>query len=223
MNTSEGRRRPARSGITVVGTGSAAAAVDRVTVTFGVLVVRADAGAAFQAAAQTATRVLAILADDGADSRSVRTADLTLGPQLEWRDNREFLVGYQAGQRLIVQLSGLAGLERMLSDVATQGGEGVRIDNVQLTPSDPTVALAQAREAAFADARAKATQLADLAGRRLGQLGWIEENRDSGADGVLFGARAAAAGGSAKMPVATGDTTVGTSVTAHWEFTADLD
>jgi uncharacterized protein YggE len=205
-----------RTGITVTGTGSAMAAVDEVTVTLGVSLVRADAGEAFQAAAQTATRVLAILADDGADSRSVRTADLTLGPQVEWRDNREFLVGYQAGQRLIVHLTGLAGLERTLTDVAVRGGEGVRIENVALTPSNPASALAQARAAAFADALVKATQLAELAGRRLGGLSWIDERQDYHQTVPLAMSRRQAA--SDKMPIATGDTAVGASVTAHWSF-----
>lgn len=209
---SQGRR----TGVTVTGHGSAAAAVDRVTVTLGVILVRPDAGAAFQAAAHTATRVMAILADDGADSRSVRTSDLTLGPQIEWRDNRELLVGYQAGQRLIVQLPGLAGLERMLTDVAVGGGEGVRIDSVTLTPSNPEVALREARAIAFGDALAKASHLAGLAGRLLGDLSWIEERQgDEPQPHVMGLARSPMA---ANMPVATGDTVVGASLTARWLF-----
>ncbi|SDO75703.1 hypothetical protein SAMN04515671_1926 [Nakamurella panacisegetis] len=209
-----GRR---RNGITVSGNGSAAAAVDQVAVTFGIAVVRPDAGEAFQGAARTSTRVLAILADDGVDSRAVRTADLTLGPQTEWRDNREVLVGYQAGQRLIVHRTGLAGLERMLSDVAVRGGEGVRIENVTLTPSDPAAALALARVAAFADASAKATQLAELAGRSLGEVTWIDERTENGARDIGF-VGLSAGGGAAKMPVAAGDSVVTASITAHWSF-----
>ena len=205
-----------RSGITVTGNGSAGAAVDEVTVTLGVSVVRPDAGQAFQVAAHTSTRVLAILAEDGADSRAVRTADLTLGPQTEWRDNQEVLVGYHAGQRLIVHLAGLAGLERMLSDVAMRGGEGVRIESVALTPSDPGAALAQARADAYADALAKATQLAELAGRALGQLTWIEEQQLPQSVHAIGLSRSAHK--RAEMPVADGDTVVGTSVTAHWSF-----
>ena len=214
----ERQRGQRRTGITVTGNGSAAAAVDQVTVSLGIAVIRPDAGRAFTAAAHTATRVLAILADDGADSRSVRTADLSLGPQTEWQENHEVLIGYQAGQRLIVQLTGLAGLERMLSDVAVQGGEGVRIDSVTLTPSDPAAALAEARAAAYADALAKATQLAALAGRRLGEIGWIDERPDGRIHLENWGAPLSAGRQLAKMPVATGDTIVSSSVTAHWSF-----
>ncbi len=212
-------RRRARTGVTVTGSGAAAAAVDQVTVTLGVSVTRADAGEAFQAAAHTATRVLAILADDGVDSRSVRTADLTLGPQLEWRDNREFLVGYQAGQRLIIHLIGLAGVDRMLSDLAVRGGDGLRIENVSLTPSNPAAAMREARAAAFADALAKASQLADLGGHMLGELNWIDERNDQPVAVALYGQRSPRE--SAKMPIAAGDALVGVSVTAQWSFAPD--
>ena len=216
----ETTRRARRDGITVTGSGSAAAAVDQVIATFGISVVRADAGEAFQSAANSATRVLAILADDGVDSRSVRTADLTLGPKLEWRDNQEVLVGYQAGQRLVVQLTGLAGVQRMLTDVAMRGGEGVRIDSVSLTPSDPSYALRDARAAAFADALAKASQLAGLAGRMLGDLLWMDERHDSTPVTEMRRApksRPAAA----TMPIAAGDAEVFASVTAHWAFAGE--
>lgn len=203
------------SGITVSGSGSVSVAVDQVTLILGVEVVRPDAGDAFRGAAATATAVLAILAEDGVQSRSVRTANLSLTPRYEYRDNEQHLVGYQAGQQLIVTLIGLAGLDRMLTDIATRAGEGVRIDSVALSAGDTDEAMAQARDAAYRDAIAKAGQLAALAGRALGPVVRIDE-RDHGAPGPI---RSAAFSRSmADMPVATGDTTVQAALTAHWHF-----
>ena len=215
-----GNRPVNRSGVTVTGNGSAAAPVDRVTVTFSISETRPDAGQAFRAAAETATLVLGILADDGADSRSVRTADLTLGPHTQWRNEREHLLGYQATQRLIVSMDGLSRVERMLSDVAGGGGNGVRIEGVALTPSDPAAALVQAREAAVADARAKAEHYAELVGLELGAVRWLEE----GANHVL---RAEAFGSSpmmaAAMPIAGGDAVLSAAVVVHWELADRAD
>lgn len=211
-------RRGSRNGITVIGTGTATAAVDQVAVTIGITETRADAGEAFRAASHTATRVLAILADDGADSRSVRTTDLSLGPRVDWRDGIEHLVGYEAGQRLIVHLEGLSGVERILTDVATQAGNGVRIDSVSLTPSNPVAALREARDTAVADARMKAEQLAALAGRGLGPVVWIDD-RPAGGPSIQHARAMRLASGSAEvMPIAAGDATVTVSVTIHWEF-----
>jgi hypothetical protein len=202
-------------GITVIGSGSAAAAVDQVTISLAVEVARAEPGDAFAMASSTATRLLAILADGGVDARSVRTFDLTLGPRSEYVNGRQQLLGYQAGQRLTVRREGLHGVERLLTDVASLGGDGVRIDGVALTPAHPQEAMAQAREMAFADARAKAEQLARLAGRVLGRVAWIDERPSGGAPRPMMAMRA---GAGEAMPVATGDAHVGVDVTVHWEF-----
>jgi len=209
----ERKRRPA--GITVIGSGTAAAPVDQVSISLGVEVVRAAPGEAFTAAAGTATRLLSILADGGVSSRSVRTSDLTLGPRTEYQNGRQLLLGYQAGQRLTVLLEGLHGIEGLLTDVATLGGEGVRIDGVTLTAGHPQEAMAAAREAAFADATEKARQLATLAGRPLGEVQWIDERPSGGGPRPMMAMRAAAA---EAMPVATGDTQLTTEVTVHWLF-----
>lgn len=202
-------------GITVIGSGSATAAVDRVSISLAVEVVRAEPGDAFAGASVTATRLLAILADDGVDSRSVRTSDLTLGPRTEYANGRQQVLGYQAGQRLTVTLDGLHGIERLLGDVASLGGEGVRIDGVSLTAGHPEQALNQARQAAFEDAAAKAEQFASLAGRPLGRVLSVDERPANGGPRPMM-ARAAAMAES--MPVATGDAEIAVSVTVEWEF-----
>lgn len=202
-------------GVVVVGQGTASAMVDRVTISLAVEVVRAEPGDAWTIASGTATRLLAALADDGVDSRSVRTSDLTLGPRIEYAGNRQQVVGYQAGQRLTVIREGLQGIERLLGDVAALGADGVRIDGVSLTAGHPQEALGRAREAAFADATAKAEQLAALAGRQLGQVLWIDERPDGGAPRPMMAMRAAATD---SMPVATGDAEVSVQLTVHRLF-----
>ncbi len=206
-------------GVTVFGSATVSTPVDRVAITIGVEIIRPDAGEAFRLAADTVTRLLAVLADDGVDARAVRTLDLSLGPRTEWVDNREVLIGYQAGQRLLVKLDGLAGLERLLSDAATRTGHGVRIESVALTAEDADAALEQARERAWAEAVTKAQHLARLAGRMLGPVDWIQEGTADHGPLRRVHAVALAAGGFAKdMPVAGGDTDVTASVGVRWRF-----
>lgn len=204
------------SGITVTGTGRAMAAVDRVTVTLGVEIVRPDAGEAFRTAATSVTGVLAVLADHGVDSRSVRTADLSLGPRRTYRDNEQVISGYEATQRLVVSLDGLATVDRMLTDLVARAGEGLRIDQVALTAGNPRDAESDARTAAMIDAREQATALAALAGRQLGPVVRIVEGPEQGSRPVAMMAYRAA--DSATMPVATGDTTVTVSLSVHFAW-----
>ncbi len=202
--------------ITVIGHGATKAAVDQVELDLGVEVMRDDAGQAFEAAAATVTRVLAILADAGIDSRSVRTLNLRLGPKTQWVDNAERLVGYVAGQRLLASVQGLDGLSRLLSDVATAGLEGVRFDGLTFTTSDSSAARAKARELAMLDARIKAGHLAELGGRSLGKVASIAEVADSGGPRPM--AKMELMRSSAEMPIATGDAEISTSVQVMFQL-----
>lgn len=211
-----------RSGITVVGVGSASAPVDHVTITLVVEVRRADPGDAFRVTAHSATAVLAMLADHGVDSRSVRTSSLSLGPEWAYTDGRNEQVGYQARQELQVSVQGLAGVDRMLTDVATRAGEGVFIGGINLLPGAPDAALAQARAAAFTDAAARAEQLAAMAHRPLGRVEWVDEDGGRGGPEPLVHYRRSAAGAdvAASMPIAGGDATVTVSLVVHYSFAA---
>lgn len=210
------------SGITVDGYGVASTPVDQVVITLGVEIMRPDAGEAFRTAGATVTRMLSILSDNGVDARSVRTAELSLGARTDYRDGAEVLLGYQASQRLIVQLDALGVVETILSEVVARGGVGVRIDSVTLSSADPVAAQRTARNAAFGDAAAKAQQYAELAGRELGPVVRIDETADRGGPVPLSFARSRIATVAGSMPVATGDTEIGVSVTVRWAF-ADVD
>lgn len=217
MDTPNPRSRT-RSGITVLGTGTASSPVDHVTIALGVEAQRADPGDAFRVVATSATALLALLADHGVDSRSVRTSDLSLGPEWEHRDGRSQRVGYQARQDFTVTVEGLAGVDRLLTEVATQVGEGVTIGGITLVSADSDAALARAREAAFRDAAAAAAQLAALADRTLGRVEWLDEGNPGGGPEPRFRRAVALAGSSSPMPIAGGDTTVSVSLVVHYSF-----
>ena len=62
-----------------------------------------------------------------------------------------------------------------VSDLGDALGELLRVDRVTPVVSDPRPLEAQARQAAFEDAHAKADQLAGLAGRPLGRVVEVAE------------------------------------------------
>jgi uncharacterized protein YggE len=207
-----------RSGITVIGTGTASSPVDQVTITLGVEVQRTDPGDAFRVVAGTATALLALLADHGVDSRSVRTSNLTLVPEWDYRDGRNHRIGYQARQDFVVTVEGLAGVDRMLTDVANRAGEGVTIGGISLLSAEPAAAMARARAAAFADASGRAEQLAALAGRTLGPVEWVDEGGPVGGPEPRMYRTAAVSAGAAPMPIAAGDTPVTVTLVVHYSL-----
>ena len=64
----------------------------------------------------------------------------------------------------------------IIDAVARVGGDYIRINGISFTLDDPTAYHGEAREKAMADAEAKAEQLAELAGVKLGKPTYISES-----------------------------------------------
>jgi uncharacterized protein YggE len=125
--------------------------------------------------------------------------------------------GYDVYETVAVTLRNLADAGATISDAAAAGGDATRINGVTFTIEDQSALLAQARDAAFADAKAKAEQYAKLAGRSLGRVSVITEGTSSGG-GVIYPMERSAMSAGAPVPVSPGsqDVTLTTNVT--WEL-----
>ena len=64
----------------------------------------------------------------------------------------------------------------IIDEAAAAGGDLTRIDSIGFTVEDPSPYQDEAREKAVADAAAKAKQLAEVAGIKLGKPVYITEN-----------------------------------------------
>ena len=109
----------------------------------------------------------------------------------------------------------LDGLGELL-DAAVKAG-GNQIQGIRFEISDNSDLLVQARDAAWEDALAKATQLADLAGAELGPALTIQEFSRTprlyeGARAVTFDAQAAA------VPIEAGEQSVQIEVQVTWQM-----
>jgi len=89
---------------------------------------------------------------------------------------------------------------------------------VSFSLQDNQALLEASREAAFADARAKAEQSAVLAGRQLGAVVSISEVSAQPSPPVPFAAEAAADGAAGRLSIAPGQQEVDVQVTVVWEL-----
>ncbi len=64
----------------------------------------------------------------------------------------------------------------IIDAVAAAGGDFARINSIDFSVDDPSAYYEEAREEAMADARAKAEQLAELVGAKLGKATYISES-----------------------------------------------
>ena len=200
--------------VTVTGTGRANVAPDVVRLDLRVGHDAPDVAAALSGAAAGITAVGTVVREHGVADADIRTLDA--GVNQRW-DNTGVAVGFTAQQRLAVTVRELDAVGRILESAAAAVGNALLVDQVRLDVSDRSDGLRQARDAAFADARAKAEQYAALADSPLGAvLGVAEAGSAPVGGGFKLAAMARDMAGG--MPVEGGDLELATSVTVTWEL-----
>ncbi|MCB9631358.1 MAG: SIMPL domain-containing protein [Sandaracinus sp.] len=172
--------RSADQGVLVVGTGHASATPDLAVLRLGVEVRRPTVLEAREAAAAAQTRLLEALRANGVAEERIRTEGLQVQPDFEYSDSGRHLRGYVVSHTVVVRLAVDDRLGPAVDAAITAAGDEVRFDGLQLVLDDPTEARARAREAAVADARRAAEELARLAGVTLGDPIVIEETAVNG-------------------------------------------
>ncbi|HZE65414.1 MAG TPA: SIMPL domain-containing protein [Sporichthyaceae bacterium] len=127
--------------------------------------------------------------------------------------------GYEVMETVAVTIRNLTDAGATISDAAAAGGDATRINGLSFAIDDNTAVLRQARDAAFADAKAKAEQYAKLAGRSLGKVSVITENSSGDGGGVvypMYAARSQAAG--SPVPISAGSQQVTVTNTVVWQL-----
>ena len=207
----EGSARP----IVVVGEASAAARPDRCGLSVSLRAMRDDVGAAIGAVSEVADATFRALREIDISDGDVATVGLNLQP---WMDRESRTVTAQvATYNLTVSVAGIARVPEVVDALTTAAGDALQIHHVVFSHSNPAPLLAPARRAATRDGRARAEQLAQAAGVRLGALLHISEGGAGGWRG--FAPLAARAMPAAGMPVEPGDQ----SVRIRVELTFEID
>lgn len=163
--------------ITVVGHGATERAPDEAEVMLGVEVVRPTAAEARADAAAVMGGVLGALRATGVGDRDIRTTDLALGAELEYRpDGPPRRIGFRLANRLAVRAApdGVAGI---VDGAVTAGATS--LDGVLFRVRDESAARREALHAAVEDARAAAEAIAAAAGVGLGAVRSVREVTDA--------------------------------------------
>jgi uncharacterized protein YggE len=205
--------------VTVEGVGRVSGEPDTLRVTLGVSVTRPSVDEALTVANERADAVLAGLREAGVAEKDIQTRDFALQPEYRHReDEPPQITGYTVRNLVEAKVRELARAGEVLTAAVEAGGDAARVESVGFFLEDNAELLRQAREAAFADARAKAEQYAELADRRLGALLSISETTNEAPPPVPFDAAAAdeAARAAAPVPIEAGQSEVSVHVTAVW-------
>jgi len=196
--------------VTTTGVGTASAVPDAVALTVAVRQ-RADSVADALAGCASAVEVLVATARRFTAEEQVATRGFDVD---RWHDRDGEPTGYVATHTLSVLCPGFDQAGDLLTALADDVGDRFAVHGVRPTLTETGTLETQAREAAFAQARKKADELAALAGQRVVEAVRVVEGRDHD---VPFGGRAemafASAGGTRFEP---GTTDVSAAVTVTW-------
>lgn len=193
--------------ISVTGTGVAVAAPDLATVRLAAGAEAADVSGALAGLAEVVAAVGAAIRAASVADRDIRTSALSVYPSYD-TDGRS-VVGFRAQHQVSVTVRNLDDLGAVVSAAVEAGQDRVTIDSVGLGIADTMALESRAREAAVADARRKATELATQADAGLGPIVAMAESTAAGVQPRAFKLAAADVGG---MPIEAGEESVSVSV-----------
>jgi len=166
-----------QSGIWVSGTGEVSVTPDIATLSLGI---EAQADTVAEAQAQAAVAMEAVmdaLAANGVAEKDIQTRYFSIYPVTRWDDYKDETVvtGYRVTNMVTAKIRDVEQAGMVIDAVAAAGGDYTRVNNISFSVDDPTPYYEEARQEAMTDARAKAEQLANLAGIGLGKPTYISE------------------------------------------------
>jgi uncharacterized protein YggE len=161
--------------ISVSGSGTAQVTPDRVTFNVGVQTVEDTVDAAVNQNNAKVAAVVAALKKAGATDKDIRTANFYIMPQQQYNNQGQLprIIGYQVSNTVYVSRNDVASAGKLLQAAISNGVN--QASGLSFEVSDPSKGRDQGLQAAFNDAKAKATVLAQAAGRSLGRALTIAE------------------------------------------------
>ncbi len=204
-----------QAGIVVSGTGRVAVTPEIASLEVGVSLTGPDLEQAREAAATKIGAAQRYLIGAGVAETDIRTTRLNVHTSFDRPSAdspaREQVFHLSSGLQATIRHLGSA--ESIVNDLFAEIGDGISMNGLTFGVEDPTTGRAEAIELAFEDARAKAVQLARLAGVTLGPVVSVSESEGEHRGHPQM-AMARSAG--ADIPVAAGQLDQQATVTIRW-------
>lgn len=179
----------------------------------GVTVTKATATDARNAAAEAMNLVIAAVKKAGVADADIQTTNLSLQPVYDNNSNinggQGKLIGFQVNNEVSVVVRDLSKVGTIVDTAVTAGATSV--DGIGFRVANQGPAETQARAAAVADAKSKATQLASAAGVTITGVSSIDEQNDTVPSPLAFAGAPAPRADS--TPIQPGTTSITVTVT----------
>ena len=162
--------------ITVTGVGTISVVPDAVRFNATVSSLASTNAAALSSASKSAVAVRAALKDKGIALKDIRSANISVYPEYNYtQESGTKITGYRASQSFDVLVRKASDAGTIIEAVVSAGGDNVQLGGVIPTTLNPAIATEEARAAAVANAKSKASSYAKLLGTSIGKVLFLEE------------------------------------------------
>jgi uncharacterized protein len=163
-----------QSTIAVSGTGDALAVPDIATFSFSVTETAKTVKDAQDSATKKINDALAVVRATGIAEKDIQTSNYNVYPKYEWDKFKNVFTGYEVDQTITIKVRKIETAGDLVTKIGTTGVSN--ISGVQFEVDNRDQFVAQARDKAITDAKAKAKELAKQLGVRLGAIISFNEN-----------------------------------------------
>ena len=171
-----------------------------------------DVSTAIDRANDRGTAIIDAVKGLGVAAEDIRTSQFSVSTDYSGPDSTPS--GYRVTNMVTVVVRDLDKASDVIGAAVRAGGDDARVNSVNFTLENDSDAVKQARERAFADAKSRAQQYADLAEVGLGPVVTIDEVSSASQPPVAFDAEVSRA----SVPLEPGLSTVSFQVTVKWSL-----
>ena len=166
-----------QNAVSVSGTGTVFVQPDMVQININFSYTAPTTKEAKKVVDETMQRILKILQDENIEDKFIKTVSLNYDIEYDYRSGRQVRVGQRAQQNIAVTVNDIINnperFPSLLDKITTI--DRVEINNIQFDVENKTELFKQSRELAYQKAFEKATQYAELSGRKIGKVLTITE------------------------------------------------
>ena len=202
--------------ITVTGVGTISVVPDAVRFNATVSTLGSTNASALSSASKSAAAVRTALKDAGIATKDIRSASISVYPEYNWtQEAGTKITGYRASQSFDVLVRTASKAGTIIESVVKAGGDSVQLGGVIPTTLNPSAATEDARAAAVANAKSKASSYAKLLGTSIGKVISLEE-QSSPVYSSPFPTAKAGAADAAAVEIDLGEQDVTVTITVRW-------
>ena len=202
--------------ITVTGVGTISVVPDAVRFNATVSFLASTNAAALSSASKSAVAVRSALKEKGIALKDIRSANISVYPEYNWtQEAGTKITGYRASQSFDVLVRKASTAGTIIEAVVSAGGDNVQLGGVIPVTLNPSLATEEARAAAVANAKSKASSYAKLLGTSIGKVLFLEE-QSSPIYSSPFPMAKAGAADAAAVEIDLGEQDVTVTITVRW-------